>query len=951
MKLFVPVFVFALMFSTPAPAPPLVGWIAGAMGAIGFSAATAMAIATYAVNALINVGVSLLANAIFGQKNSAVARGITTMVREPVASQKIIYGTRRASGPIVYIESTGKNGKYLHLVIVLAAHECNDITDVYFDDELVWSSGVYQGNWATFARINTHLGSVSQAADADLIAESGGYWTTSHRLQGHAYLYVRLKYNQNKFSSGIPNISALVEGRKVYDPRDGSTSFSSNPALCLRDYMFDSKHGIGIDSDEWDEAACIALANLSDEAVTTLDGNTQTRFAMNAAIDTAANHSSVLEAMLVQVLGGITYTNGQFSIFGAEYRTPSISLSEADIVGPTQIQTAISRRQHYNGVKGVFSSALNNYINDEYPAVLSSAYELSDGDPQYLSVDFPFETDAERAQRNAKLLLNKSRQKITFTAPFKLTAFDLVPGDNVSITMDRYGWSSKIFEVLSVDLNIHDVAPSIQLSLRETASGVYDWTASDADPYLAGPSTSLPDPLDISIPTFVVSDELKQQGGGVVTALVVDLSAYESVFLSKFVVEAKLATDAEWTTIGSGLQSKFEWSGVIDGAVYDVRAQVVTLLGAKSDYYQKQHTVIGANAAPADVTGFGVDIIDSAAVLKWDPVPDLDLSHYRIKFQDVLTGATWATAIDLAPRISSTTATLPAKAGTYLIKAVDHGGRESQSATLIVSNVVGLLDLNVVDTIIEGPAFSGVKTNTALVSGAIQLADSVLWSSVTDLWSTRTDNWGTVSAYYSTGYYDFAGAIDLGSTFVSRIGASLAFTRADSSTFWSQDERIWSETTELWSGNSTQTADVAVVVQIRTTDDDPSGTPTWSDWSDLIVGDYTCRAMEFRAKLTTDRDKVTPQITALSVTVDMPDRVFSAADISTGGSAKVVSFVPEFSVTPDVVISGQDLATGDYWAITSKSASGCTITFYNSSNTIIDRTFDLVAKGYGAVQT
>jgi len=50
-----------------------------------------------------------------------------------------------------------------------------------------------------------------------------------------------------------------------------------------------------------------------------------------------------------------------------------------------------------------------------------------------------------------------------------------------------------------------------------------------------------------------------------------------------------------------------------------------------------------------------------------------------------------------------------------------------------------------------------------------------------------------------------------------------------------------------------------------------------------------------------------------------------------------------------VGISASNLSSGDYYAITSKSASGFTITFYNSSDVAVDRTFDYVAKGYGEV--
>jgi hypothetical protein len=81
----------------------------------------------------------------------------------------------------------------------------------------------------------------------------------------------------------------------------------------------------------------------------------------------------------------------------------------------------------------------------------------------------------------------------------------------------------------------------------------------------------------------------------------------------------------------------------------------------------------------------------------------------------------------------------------------------------------------------------------------------------------------------------------------------------------------------------------------------------------------------------------------------MPDRVYSETDIAstTSTSGKAVTFTPAFKAISGVGISASNLASGDYYAITSKSATGFTIEFFNSSNATIDRTFDYVVRGYG----
>ena len=58
------------------------------------------------------------------------ASGRTQMVKQPITSRRAVYGQTRVSGPLAFIESTDED-KYLHLVVLLAAHECQEITTVF----------------------------------------------------------------------------------------------------------------------------------------------------------------------------------------------------------------------------------------------------------------------------------------------------------------------------------------------------------------------------------------------------------------------------------------------------------------------------------------------------------------------------------------------------------------------------------------------------------------------------------------------------------------------------------------------------------------------------------------------------------------------------------------------------------------------------------------------------
>ena len=79
----------------------------------------------------------------------------------------------------------------------------------------------------------------------------------------------------------------------------------------------------------------------------------------------------------------------------------------------------------------------------------------------------------------------------------------------------------------------------------------------------------------------------------------------------------------------------------------------------------------------------------------------------------------------------------------------------------------------------------------------------------------------------------------------------------------------------------------------------------------------------------------------------MEKRLESGEDVESGAGAKAITYTNAFYASPAVGIAAQNMATGDYYAITSKTKTGFTITFYNSSNAAQNRTFDYVAKGYG----
>lgn len=117
-----------------------------------------------------------------------------------------------------------------------------------------------------FIKINKHLGTADQAADADLLVDGAPYVTANHRVRGIAYLVCKLIWDREVWATGIPQIKAVVKGLKLYDVRTLTTAWSDNPVLAVYLILTNSS-GMNVPASRVDTANFIAAANVCDELV------------------------------------------------------------------------------------------------------------------------------------------------------------------------------------------------------------------------------------------------------------------------------------------------------------------------------------------------------------------------------------------------------------------------------------------------------------------------------------------------------------------------------------------------------------------------------------------------------------------------------------------------------------------------------------------------------------
>ena len=889
------------------------------------------------------------------------------------ASIPVIYGTRLVGGTRVFMETSGTDNTYLYMAIILGEGEINDITEIRIDDKAVTWSGDLADNTqrtvgsgdsnfykdsASLITVEPHYGTDGQSASSLLSTLSS--WGSNHKLSGLAYLALRFTWNQDAFSS-IPKVQSVVQGRKVVtlasNLSEETASFSSNPAFCLLDYLRNTRYGKGIATADIDLQSFYDASQVCVTQVTPYSGGSDINiFDCNAVLDTSKKIIDNVRTLLSGCRGYLPYTSGKYKLIIETTGSASITLTEDDIEGGYTLNSE-NKNDKYNRVIVSFINPARNYQVDEvqFPPIDDSGLTSADqhatmktADGGFLlegKFDFQTLTSPYQAEEMAEIILRRSREALKLNINVAGDGYDLAIGDIVNITHSSLGFSAKAFRVLAITFN-EDF--SLGLTLVEYQASHYTW-ASKAQ-VSSTPSTTLPNPFVIQPPASVtLTDTLVEYNDGtVIVALDVAVGASPDSFVDFYQVEYKLSTDSNFIIYAQGSGLNHRVLNVIDQKIYNVRVKAVNSFGVSSSYVSATRTIVGAIEPPSDVEDFACNIVGQEAHLGWTQISDLDLAFYSLRYSEETDGtADWQNSVALVEKVSrpATSISVPARAGTYLIKAVDKLGNFSSNATAVISNVTSTLNFNSVATQSEHPTFSGTLTNTVITDDAIELDSSELFDSASgnfDDETTRFFDSGVANAdFLSSGNYQFADVIDIGAKHTARITASLTQTSDNPDDLFDNRSGDFDDAKSNFDGDTPANANAHI--EIATSDDNS----TYTSFQNFVIGDYTARYFKFRVVLISRDNASTPRVTAVSVTIDMPDRIFSGNDISSGAGTKTVTFTNPFKTANYAVgITGQGMATGDFFLVESKTINGFNVTFKNSSGSAISKTFDFIAKGF-----
>jgi len=208
-------------------------------------------------------------------------------IQSPLAPRELVLGRARKGGQVFFKASTGTNNSTFVMCIALAGHEIDAVEAIYFNDapvtldgngnvtdapysstvrlsasetgtpthtpipgtesyytgtvggpegdiEPAFASGpgvttAYQYLDTTYrANVRYYLGTPGQAADATMISIFPTEWTAAHRAQAVAYLICEFHYDETSFPNGLPAVTAVIRGAKVYDPRYNLLTYSED---------------------------------------------------------------------------------------------------------------------------------------------------------------------------------------------------------------------------------------------------------------------------------------------------------------------------------------------------------------------------------------------------------------------------------------------------------------------------------------------------------------------------------------------------------------------------------------------------------------------------------------------------------------------------------------------------------------------------------------------------
>lgn len=662
----------------------------------------------------------------------AAARGTLVNVANNVEPLGILYGTRRIGGPRFFGPETPAAGTpWIWLGVAFSEGPVSAINAVYLDDTPI-TDPRFSPNGQSLVSIEKWLGAEDQAASVYAMTAHPGKWTANHRGRGVAYLFAELRY-QKEVWQGVPTITADVDGRIVYDPRDGQYRFSTNPWLCIRDYLTNTRYGRGIPESVIDDVSFTTEANHCDELVSVPDGaggtTTQKRYELCGVVNPDRDWLDNVRDMLTSCRGTIVFEGGKLRAVSDRARVQAnYAFTEDNILGRWSFQPP-GKRQRVNRVRARCFNPARDWQPDIAIWDSPTARALDNERLLERELALTYTTNLYRAQQMALIEGKRSRQSIAARFTVNLEGLQAQVGDVVPITHSTPGWNAKLFEI--TNLRIKPDTDEIDVEVLEYQADHY--TLDPLEQATPTPATNLPNPFTVVAPgsLAVTSGDafaLLSGDGTLLQRLRVTWATIADGFVAgggRIEIQYKPQAESAWQEAPAvaGNATEALVGPVRTGVAYDVRIRAVNTLGRTSAWTSTAHSVTGKTTGPAAPIGLAATTLPKGVRLTWAVSADLDRAYTEI-WRSATNDRNAATRIAITDGSSyDHTGLLPLAQGYYWVRDVNFsrvaGGWNPAGAT---SGIVGTAGFVQADDLDVGQ-LSAISANLGTVTaGTVDLA-------------------------------------------------------------------------------------------------------------------------------------------------------------------------------------------------------------------------------------
>ena len=387
-------------------------------------------------------GIALLSQGyaeLFAPKVSDAARGISppsALVRGSREFRKAVYGQAQVSGPIVFNQLSPTDGvnENLWFVVALTDHEVDSFVSFWLDNDEIpvsaisWTPGVAGAdgsgtgeivppspdpdglskwigeNGTSGLNIFYYEGHVDQVASGPLTTAFPTEWSSAHRGRGVAYFVVQIIYNadtEKVWEAGFPrNMSAIVKGKPLYDPRLDTTQsglspvgsgshrytdsttweWADTPPLAVSDYEMQYMGVAPATSINWQSTLDSAedCETLVDIPPVASPQTQEKRFTCNGVVSMGATHRENLNKINSSMDGRLSYFNGMWTSRASVWEASTLSLDTDDLAdADAEVQGGMSEKERFNIVRGWYVDPLRNYQQVEFQHITASEFVLT----------------------------------------------------------------------------------------------------------------------------------------------------------------------------------------------------------------------------------------------------------------------------------------------------------------------------------------------------------------------------------------------------------------------------------------------------------------------------------------------------------------------------------------------------------------------------------------------